>query len=132
MDDAYSTPVADQARRHSPSIERGTSVELLEEVISFSKDATRREWFERRESQPFWYERLDKDNLSAKLAGVADTWVQVRRKRNSEIVRRADISTPQERRERSESLRGLAAGRQRPLEELGQSLRALPVQGLRE
>lgn len=68
---------SDEARKYSKSIGQGLSTESLTEIIDFSGDVTRRDWFATREILPFWYERFDKDGLTEKLRNVAHSWVQV-------------------------------------------------------
>ena len=77
--DEQSDEVAEQARRYSGSIGRGVPAGQLAEIIEFSRDVKRRDWFERFETVPFWYERFDKSGLTVRLSDLADNWVEVSR-----------------------------------------------------
>ncbi|KAF2158939.1 hypothetical protein M409DRAFT_30570 [Zasmidium cellare ATCC 36951] len=67
----------EQFGRYAKSIGKGVPSELLSEIIEFSSDASRRDWFAKRNTVPFWYERFDKDGLTQKLSILADVWVEV-------------------------------------------------------
>ncbi|KAK3669731.1 hypothetical protein LTR78_010414 [Recurvomyces mirabilis] len=84
--DEQSEKVAEQARKYSGSIGRGLLNEQLAEIIEFSSDAQRRDWFERHETVPFWYERFDKSGLTPLLSSLADSWVEI-----EENVKRAAV-----------------------------------------
>ena len=70
--------IAEQALKYSKSISRWISSESLAEIIKFSSDVTRRNWFAIYQDVAFWWERFDKEGLTEKVGGIADSWVQVK------------------------------------------------------